>query len=763
VDFTNPGILGTPAQFRKNIVRHILTGREPDATEGEIAKAQECQFEMSNLVNEFILRRTNTLNAQHLPPKLVQVVCCRLTELQKTIYKHLLSSKEIRHIFEGKQTNILASIGALQKLCNHPQLLQENSYHGSSTRGNASMSASASSTAANIGMAEIQSLLPQDMGGGGGGGMGGGRGGRGGGGMGGFGRMGWVRAELSGKMLVLERLMRQMRATGDERIVVVSNYTQTLDLINALCASRGWPAVRLDGSTTVSKRQKLVDVFNDPASSSFAFLLSSKAGGCGINLIGANRLVLFDPDWNPAVDKQAAARVWREGQKRRCFIYRFVSTGTIEEKVYMRQLSKEGLQSIVDDKEEVNSLSSRDLRQLFRFDEHTCSDTHKKLRCKRCPREALQDKEAGYAGAAAADAAGGFNKAQRAAVREFVAALQAGPLLAALAEPLAALADSLPNVEDRVDLLSLEEVVRRLDTGEYPALPAVAKHLRRQVAATEKAAAGDGGSPELQQAVYKFSCAFEQGWRALAPSLIQLRNVPDGDGDQEEEKGKPKEAGGEEVKAAASGAAAAGGGGGGGGAGEAEFQPQVGMPLEEDLNNWSHHWTVGTIDDPIMRDALVGAGGEDVVSFVFGLEVTWDLLQRFPQPSEDKEEKKRKRRESMERKRQLRQQKEEEEEAQAAKGKKGGARGNKTLKPAPGEDSSGSSSSDDEGGSGGGGSDSDSSDSDVEVVERKPAAPSRRWGRASAGAGAGRGQVKRKTVAVEEESESKSSGAWFGF
>ena len=60
------------------------------------------------------------------------------------------------------------------------------------------------------------------------------------------------------------------------------------------------------------------------------FLLSSKAGGCGINLIGANRLVLMDPDWNPALDQQALARVWRDGQKD-CFIYRFISTGTIEE------------------------------------------------------------------------------------------------------------------------------------------------------------------------------------------------------------------------------------------------------------------------------------------------------------------------------------------------------------------------------------------------------------------------------------------------
>lgn len=84
-----------------------------------------------------------------------------------------------------------------------------------------------------------------------------------------------------------------------------------------------------------------MDEFNDPNSSLVAFLLSSKAGGCGLNLIGGNRLVLFDPDWNPAVDKQAAARCWRDGQKKRCFTYRFVTTGTVEEKIYQRQLSKE--------------------------------------------------------------------------------------------------------------------------------------------------------------------------------------------------------------------------------------------------------------------------------------------------------------------------------------------------------------------------------------------------------------------------------------
>lgn len=88
---------------------------------------------------------------------------------------------------------------------------------------------------------------------------------------------------------------------------------------------------------TITKRQKLVDQFNNPEGKEFVFLLSSKAGGCGINLIGANRLILFDPgmpallralessitfggrlDWNPAADQQALARVWRDGQKKEC-------------------------------------------------------------------------------------------------------------------------------------------------------------------------------------------------------------------------------------------------------------------------------------------------------------------------------------------------------------------------------------------------------------------------------------------------------------
>lgn len=450
---------------------------------------------------------------------------------------------------------------------------------------------------------------------------------------------------------VLERLMRQMRLVGKERIVIVSNYTQTLDVISNLCRERNWPVTRLDGSTTVTKRQKLVDAFNDPFSDSFAFLLSSKAGGCGINLIGASRLVLFDPDWNPAVDKQAAARVWREGQKRRCFIYRFVSTGTIEEKIFMRQLSKEGLQSIVDDKEEVNSLSSKDLRKLFMYDESTISDTHNKLSCTRCPLEALS-----RSSVQAAEGPTGINKAQTAEVLALLQRLSESPLMETIEPGVAELSAALAEGSEDPGYLDLKGVTSKLCENGYASLPAFAKEMRRMLRATERAA---GEQPALQLGLQRLSACFESEWRSLAPRLITLRDEEDvqeqpAAAETEEPKpapqqeGEPMEMGeGQEESKDSAGDAppAAGVAEEGGAAADGEegakagvqFQPQVGMPLEEDMNNWSHHWSVETVDDPVLRTAMEDLG--HVISFIFGLEVTWDLLQRFPAPEVKPKEK----------------------------------------------------------------------------------------------------------------------------
>ncbi|KAK9054583.1 hypothetical protein SSX86_025662 [Deinandra increscens subsp. villosa] len=380
VNFTNPGILGDAAFFRRYYETPIVCGREPTASEEEKHLANERSAELSAKVNQFILRRTNALLSNHLPPKIVEVVCCKLTPLQKELYTHFIHSKNVKQALaeDVKQTKVLAYITALKKLCNHPKLIYDTMKSGNP---------------GTAGFEGCMRFFPPEM-----------FAGRSGSWTGGDGA--WV--ELSGKMHVLARLLGHLRKRTDDRIVLVSNYTQTLDLIVQLCRERRYPFLRLDGSTSISKRQKLVNCFNDPSKvfeiylflifqmhntiilqDEFAFLLSSKAGGCGLNLIGGNRLVLFDPDWNPANDKQAAARVWRDGQKKRVYIYRFLSTGTIEEKVYQRQMSKEGLQKVIqqelaDSKMQGNNFSTEDLRDLFTFHEDATSEIHEKMNCTRC-------------------------------------------------------------------------------------------------------------------------------------------------------------------------------------------------------------------------------------------------------------------------------------------------------------------------------------------------------------------------------------------
>ncbi|ONK67271.1 uncharacterized protein A4U43_C06F18410 [Asparagus officinalis] len=360
VNFTNPGVLGDATYFRRYYENPIICGREPTATIEERKLGTERSAELSAKVNQFILRRTNALLSNHLPPKIVQVVCCKLTPLQLDLYNHFIQSKNVRRaiIEDVKQSKILACITALKKLCNHPKLIYDTIKSGSSGTS---------------GFENCVHLFPSELFSGRSGAW------TGGGGI-------WV--ELSGKMHVLARLLSHLRQKTDDRIVLVSNYTQTLDLFAQLCRERRYPFVRLDGTTSIGKRQKLVNRFNDPSKDEFVFLLSSKAGGCGLNLIGGNRLVLFDPDWNPANDKQAAARVWRDGQKKRVYIYRFLSTGTIEEKVYQRQMSKEGLQKVIQ-KEQVDSdmenfLSTEDLRDLFTIHESVRSEIHENMNCTRC-------------------------------------------------------------------------------------------------------------------------------------------------------------------------------------------------------------------------------------------------------------------------------------------------------------------------------------------------------------------------------------------
>ena len=274
INFAIPDMLGNRNEFRKHFELDILRGRDAGATEKEKEVGREKLQQLSGMVSPFIIRRTNDILSKYLPVKYEHVVFCRLSPFQVDLYNLFLRSPVIAKLLRGIGSQPLKAIGILKKLCNHPDLLNlPADLEGS------------------------EELYPEGY------------------------RPGDrrnVAVGLSGKLAVLERFLTSMRAKTDDKIVLISNYTQTLDLFERLCRSRRWGFFRLDGTMNINKRQNLVDRFNNPEGSEFIFLLSSKAGGCGLNLIGANRLVLFDPDWNPASDQQALARVWRDGQKKSC-------------------------------------------------------------------------------------------------------------------------------------------------------------------------------------------------------------------------------------------------------------------------------------------------------------------------------------------------------------------------------------------------------------------------------------------------------------
>ncbi|XP_046993457.1 DNA repair and recombination protein RAD54B-like isoform X2 [Schistocerca americana] len=186
----------------------------------------------------------------------------------------------------------------------------------------------------------------------------------------------------SGKLIIVLRLLQYLRQTK-ERVVFVSYYTQTLDLMAQLCENYGYKYCRLDGSTACSQRQTVVDNFNSASSKYFIFLLSARAGGIGLNLTGASRLILFDSDWNPATDLQAMSRIWRDGQSKPVFIYRLLSVGTIEEKIFQRQISKTDLSGTVVDPQNNSTirLSKEELKDLLSYDENEICLTHKLLEC----------------------------------------------------------------------------------------------------------------------------------------------------------------------------------------------------------------------------------------------------------------------------------------------------------------------------------------------------------------------------------------------
>jgi chromodomain-helicase-DNA-binding protein 1 len=136
----------------------------------------------------------------------------------------------------------------------------------------------------------------------------------------------------SGKMFLLDKLLTRLKQEG-HRVLIFSQMVRMLDILSDYCSMRGFIYQRLDGTVPSEVRRKSIEHFNAPGSPDFCFLLSTRAGGLGINLETADTVIIYDSDWNPQNDLQAMARAHRIGQKSHVNVYRFVTKDTVEEDV----------------------------------------------------------------------------------------------------------------------------------------------------------------------------------------------------------------------------------------------------------------------------------------------------------------------------------------------------------------------------------------------------------------------------------------------
>ncbi|GMM45735.1 DNA-dependent ATPase [Pichia kluyveri] len=315
-DFIYPGRLGTLPIFQRQFCIPINLGGYANATNVQVQAGYKCAVILKDLVTPYLLRRLKSDVARDLPKKTEMVLFCKLTTEQRTLYQKFIDSNDLKKILSGKR-NALFGIDILRKICNHPNLVDL------SVKGKKITT-----------LPKLEELTSK-----------------------------------SGKLQVVIALLELW--TNEKRKILI--FTQTKQMLNILEQmlqiinqdSIKYNYMRMDGSTPIIRRQELVDEFNnDPKFN--VFLLTTKVGGLGVNLTGASRVIIFDPDWNPSTDMQARERAWRLGQKQDVSIYRLIMAGSIEEKIYHRQIFKQFLTNkILKDPKQKRFFKMTDINDLF--------------------------------------------------------------------------------------------------------------------------------------------------------------------------------------------------------------------------------------------------------------------------------------------------------------------------------------------------------------------------------------------------------------
>jgi len=299
-------ITGTPLQNSIRELWSLLHFLQPkkfsslEDFEEEYADLQE-QDKISNLHSELaphILRRLKKDVEKSLPSKTERILRVQMSALQKTLY-YLILERNLSQLNralhgKGRKVGLINILVELRKCCNHPFLIDSAAVDWDKDKE------------------EIMSAIVKNC----------------------------------GKLTLLHKLLVRLKETG-HRVLIFSQMVRMLDILADYLRLAGFHFQRLDGSMPREARQSAMEQFNAPDSTDFCFLLSTRAGGLGINLSTADTVVIYDSDWNPQNDLQAVARAHRIGQTRTVNIYRLVTKDTVEEDIVERAKQKMVLDHLV--------------------------------------------------------------------------------------------------------------------------------------------------------------------------------------------------------------------------------------------------------------------------------------------------------------------------------------------------------------------------------------------------------------------------------
>ncbi|KAG8435735.1 hypothetical protein GDO86_013617 [Hymenochirus boettgeri] len=285
-------LTGTPLQNNLEELFHLLNFLTPERfnnLEGfleefaDIAKEDQIK-KLHDMLGPHMLRRLKADVFKNMPSKTELIVRVELSPMQKKYYKFILTRnfEALNTRGGGNQVSLLNVVMDLKKCCNHPYLFPV-----------AAMEAPKMPNGMYDGSALIKG---------------------------------------AGKLLLLQKMLRKLKDDG-HRVLIFSQMTKMLDLLEDFLEHEGYKYERIDGGITGNMRQEAIDRFNAPGAQQFCFLLSTRAGGLGINLATADTVIIYDSDWNPHNDIQAFSRAHRIGQNKKVMIYRFVTRASVEERI----------------------------------------------------------------------------------------------------------------------------------------------------------------------------------------------------------------------------------------------------------------------------------------------------------------------------------------------------------------------------------------------------------------------------------------------